>query len=248
MSGRASVVGCAVLVSCLVLAGADEKDFWCAKPFTEWSVKEVEKLLRNSPWSKPITINTGMMGWGGGGSGGGRGMPRGGAVAIEDGEVGGGTGGRSGGEGGSGARSIDVVATWYSKPVRQAMARSLTLRHPEAPKEQLDKLLNYPDTPYFDVLVIGWTGSRGDQETEIRKLREETCLEKKNKEKIGVADMILPQGRGQPLVLLFPKQIDGRPTVTLEDKEVTLRTRVGQNAIRARFRLADMVVNGEPAL
>ncbi len=145
-------------------------------------------------------------------------------------------------------RPIQVVVTWYSKPVRQAMARSITLRNPEAPKEQLDKLLNYPETQYFDILVIGWMGVREDQEKEIQKLREETCLEKKNKEKIRLADMILPKGRGQPLVLLFPKEIEGKPTLTLEDKEVTLRTRVAQNTVRAKFKLAEMVVNGEPAL
>ena len=249
MSRGAYALGCAVLASCFALTHAGEKDFWCAKPFTEWDEKEVEKLLRNSPWSRPITISTGTMGGGGGGapSARGGGIPRGGAVGVEDGDMGGGGRGR-GGEGGPGMNAVQVVATWYSRPIRQAMARSIMLRNPEAPKEQLEKLLDYPDSPYFDILVIGWRGFRGDEEKELAKLREETCLEKKNKEKVGLADLILPKGRGQPLVLLFPKEIDGKPTVTLEDREVTLRTRVSQETVRVRFKLAEMVIDGQPAL
>ncbi len=252
MQCRSYTLGLVLLGSCFLLARAAEKDFWNTRSFTEWTEKEVDKLLKNSPWSRSITINMGAMsgsGMGSGGARGGGGFPRGGAVGVEDGDLGGGGGGRGGGgTGAPGMRPIQVVVTWYSKPVRQAMARSITLRNPEAPREELDKLLNYPETPFFDILVIGWTGARGDEEKEIRKLREETCLEKKNKEKISLADMILPKGRGQPLVLLFPKEIDGKPTVTLEDKEVTLRTRVAQNTVRAKFKLAEMLINGEPAL
>jgi hypothetical protein len=129
------------------------------------------------------------------------------------------------------------------------MARSVTLRDPNAPAEELDRFLNYPDSPYFNILVIGWTAGPGESgEQAIQKLRDETFMEKKNKEKIRVADVIPPKTRVQPLVLLFPKIVDGKPAVTLEDKEVTLRTRSGQTTVRAKFKLAEMVIKAEPAL
>ena len=31
-------------------------DFWDEKDFTMWSDKEVEKMLRDSPWSRRVTI------------------------------------------------------------------------------------------------------------------------------------------------------------------------------------------------
>ncbi len=71
---------------------------------------------------------------------------------------------------------------------------------------------------------------------------------KKNKERIPLADYVLPPAPGQPLVLRFPREVDGKPAVTIEDKEVELVTRAGNSTVRARFRLADLVVSGQPEL
>lgn len=250
---RFFVVGLVILALGLILGYAGEKEFWASKPYTEWTEKEVEKLLKNSPWSKSIPVSFGMMGSEQGGSGrgrGGGGMPRGGGGMESGGESGGGgRGGRGGSGDGPSMRIVEVLVTWYSRPVREAMARSITLRNPEPQNEELDKFLKYPDTPYFSIMVIGWMGeSRGNREEAIEKLRKETFLEKKNKQRISVANLILPARRGQPLVLLFPKETDGKPTLTLEDKQVTLRTTLGQITIRAGFKLADMAIQGELAL
>jgi len=243
----------AILALCVAFGYAGEKAFWATKAYTEWTEKEVAKLLKDSPWSKSISVSLGMMGNEQGGSGGGRGgggMPRGGGGMESGGESGaGGRGGRGGSGGGQSMRVVEVLVTWYSRPVREAMARSITLRNPEPQNEELDGFLKYPDAPYFNILVIGWMGeSRGNREEIIERLRKETYLEKKNKQRISLADLILPARRGQPLVLLFPKETEGKPTLTLEDKEVTLRTIVGQNSIRAGFKLADMAIQGELAL
>ena len=242
-----------VLTFCYISVHAGEKDFWNTKPYTEWNEKEVETLLKRSPWSKSVVIGTSTMGGreaASVGARGGGGFPRGGAIGTEDQEAGGGGGGRrGGGEAAPPMRPVEVLVTWYAQPVRQAMARSIALRNAESRKEEIDRLLNYPEMPYFNILVIGWRGeTRGDGGEGVRKLKEETFLERKNKQKINLADIILPKGRGQPLVLLFPKEVDGKPSVTLEDKEVTLRTRVGQSKIRVKFKLADMLIRGEPAL
>ena len=41
------------LLACAVLAAAD---FWEEKEFTSWSDKDVEKMMSNSPWAKPLTV------------------------------------------------------------------------------------------------------------------------------------------------------------------------------------------------
>ena len=51
---RIALVGVACLL-CVLCAYAGPKDFWEAKPYTEWSAKEVEKLLLNkSPWTQTL--------------------------------------------------------------------------------------------------------------------------------------------------------------------------------------------------
>ena len=36
-------------------------DFWQSKPFGEWSDKDVQKMLDNSPWSKPVSVGTDLV-------------------------------------------------------------------------------------------------------------------------------------------------------------------------------------------
>ena len=55
----------------------------------------------------------------------------------------------------------------------------------------------------------------------------------------------MPSGRGQPMVLRFPKQVDGTPTLTLEDKSVKLVIRAGNSTVRFSYKLSDMVIDGK---
>ncbi len=260
-------LGILALALCCILAEAENKAFWAAKPFTEWTEKEVEFLLKHSPWCKVITINLGTPGGsqggfgrrGGGGSRGG-GMGGGGmggegipSVGVGGGIGGGGTGGLGGGRGASEdaspSRTAQMLVVWYSQPVRQAMARSMTLRNPNPPQAELDKLLNYPESPYYDLMVIGWRWDpRTDKEEVIRKLKEETFLEKKGNVRIPLANAILPSGLQTALVLLFPKQAGGSPTLSPVEKEVTLQFKYGRNTFRTKFKLQEMTINDAPAL
>ena len=45
---------------CVALFAAD-KNFWDQKPYSEWSEKEVERMLRNSPWAKTVTLSLGQL-------------------------------------------------------------------------------------------------------------------------------------------------------------------------------------------
>ena len=82
--------------ACCALLAAD---FWQTKKFTEWDEKEVAKILKDSPWSRSFTVETGKSGggggkWRGGGSNPNRGMGGSGGAGG-----GGGRGGRGGGGG-----------------------------------------------------------------------------------------------------------------------------------------------------
>ena len=80
------------LIGVAILSAAG---FWETKDYTQWSAKEVRKILNNSPWAKKASLSFGGMGGPGGqGSRGGAGGGRGGG--------GGGRGGGGGGRGGGG--------------------------------------------------------------------------------------------------------------------------------------------------
>ena len=142
-----------------------------------------------------------------------------------------------------------MTVIWYSQPVRHAMARGMLLRNPEATAKELDQFLNYPETPSITILIADWiSGFRGDSEEAFERFKNDTYLEKKNGEKIAVEEVVLPKRRGHPLLLRFPKESGGKSLLRLDDQEVSLVTRVGPLRIKAKFKLAELVVRDKLAL
>ena len=208
---------------------AGQKNYWESKPYTEWSDKEVDKLLKDSPWTKSVLLSTGPEG----------------ALGSGGGQRGSGGGGDP--EMGSGGGSLPkpatrLVVTWFARPIREATARRLMLTDPEVSKERIEKLL-HPNAQSLVLLVTGWTlGRQPDRDAAIERFKKETVLLKKNKEKILLADTVLPQRREDPLYLRFAREADGKPVLTLADQEVTLALRVGEDTYRIKFKLADMLI------
>jgi hypothetical protein len=222
------VITCLALGPWVLLAG--QKSFWESKPYTEWSEKDVDKLLKDSPWARSILLNTG---------------PEGPSA----------TGGKKGGSGddsmsSAGGSSVPrptsrLSVTWVARPVREAMARRLILTDPEVAEDRINRLLN-PNSQFFSLLVTGWTlGRQPDREAAIARFRKETMLVKKNREAILLADVVLPQKANDPLYLRFAREVDGKPALTPADQEVTLIILVGEDSYRIRFKLGDMVINGK---
>lgn len=111
-------------------------DPW-TKPPGEWSDKDVQKVLFDSPWSKSVTITMssgmpmggggrgGRAGRGGGGGGISGGMPDASVGAGSEGVMGGGRAGMGEGMGGTMAPSVQFQIRWQSaKPVKIATMRA----------------------------------------------------------------------------------------------------------------------------
>ena len=216
--------------SLFLLAG--QKNYWESKPYTEWSDKEADKLLKDSPWTRSVLLNTGPEGTTGS-SGGQRGSGGGGDPEM-------------GSVGGSLPKpATRLVVTWFARPIREATARRLMLTDPEVPKDRIERLLQ-PNAQFLVLLVTGWTlGRQPDRDAAIERFKKETMLVKKNKEKILLADMVLPQRREDPLYLRFAREAGGKPVLTQADQEVTLVLRVGEDTYRVKFKLAEMLIQNK---
>lgn len=254
---RSIRVALSLATFCCILVLAGENNPWLTKPYTEWSEKETEKLLKNSPWSKTILVDLATTATTGGippaeGSSGALGpVPRSNAEScncpnqemsnlVLSGSMPNAAGGVPD------RPRIPIIVSWCSRPIRQALVRRMQLRNVTVQEKQLDELLRDTNSPFFDILLIGITsGARGDAATLVPELRGKTYLQKKNKEKIPLADLVLPRISGEPLVLRFPRMMNGLTTLTLQDKEVTLVAIVARISLRAKFKLADMVLNGK---
>lgn len=49
----AALVSAALFLSTLTLCAAD---VWVAKPYTQWSDKDIRKIMTDSPWSRSVSV------------------------------------------------------------------------------------------------------------------------------------------------------------------------------------------------
>lgn len=250
------VVGC----SAMVLVA---EDFWLKKPFTEWSEKDVAKLLTNSPWSHELSLSTGggpampSMGGGGRGRGGGGGGGMGGGDMGGGGGDTGGGGGRGGGGGmggsdmgggggGGGGAAVIVTVRWQSAlTVRQALVVQAYGRE-RAASDEAKQFLGQ-EVPGYVVAVIGLPAqmARMPQDRLAEVAKTSTALKLKDKDPIGATGVqAKPREKFADIYFQFPKT----SPITLEDKEVEFVTKIGRTEIKRKFKLKDMMVGDKLAL
>jgi len=251
-----------VMLTAAVVALAAE--FWDKKPFGEWTDKEVERILTDSPWAKnvPAKIQTpagmggpdmrgpGMGGSGTGGPGmGGPGMggPGGGGPGM-GGPGGGGPG--MGGPGGpgmggpSGMPQMTAMVRWQSAlAVRRALARAKYGAEASA-AEEAKKFL--AETPSHYVLALENLPPMPPQVDAARMqegLKTQSSLSRKGKEPLLPEEVRAEQTGSQSLrvLLLFPRT----DPIVIEDKEVEFSTRVGPFELRRKFKLKEMTADGK---
>jgi hypothetical protein len=46
-------------------------------------------------------------------------------------------------------------------------------------------------------------------------------------------------------MILFPVQIDGKPTIDPREKEVEVQIQLGEGRLKAKFKLSEMMVNNQ---
>jgi hypothetical protein len=227
-----------LLLSGLSLLAAE---FW-QKPYTQWSEKDATRLMTNSPWAKSASLPMGGPGVGdvsplpgGGGGFGGGGVPRG--------PQGGGGSELGPGAQGSAHPSLDVVARWQSAlPIRQAFVR-LKFGAEADESAEARKILEPEERPY-EIVLSGPMGMflGGKPEDSAKALSEVSSLSSKRTGAIQpVQIQVGKPGRIMDVVFAFPRSAP----FTLDDKEVEFTTKLGTSVLKYKFKLKDMVVNGE---
>jgi hypothetical protein len=221
------------------------EDFWVKKPFTEWTPKEIAKLVSDSPWAKKAAVPLGGAGMRGGG-----GMP---GMSDAGGEAGGGMssggrggrGGRGGGvdtsdaPGGAIVQAAEIVIRWQTAlPIREALIMD-RYGAEKAASEDAKKALAQEPTTYV-VALIGLP-SRMVQAA-AQGLKEGSSLVVKGKDPIMAGNVQANQrGAATDVYIVFPKTAP----LTLEDKEVQFNCKLGRTEIQKKFKLKDMVIQGK---
>jgi hypothetical protein len=225
-------------------------DFWQAKPYTDWTDKDVQKMLTNSPWARSVSIPMSGPATGGviGSAAGNSGAD---PVSQPISEGGGGRGGRGGGNGAGpaatpgigGDASVAVVYRWQNaKPVKEALVK-LKYGAEAATSAEAKALLEREEASYV-IVVAGALRPllRGDAESIRKAAAEQSSLSAKGKSTLKPSDVqVGATNKGVEMYFYFPRSTP----FAVEDKEAEFATKLGGVDLKTKFRFKDMVVSGK---
>lgn len=222
----------AVVLLCLfalATAGIAQKKM---KPWTEWSEKDIKKMLDDSPWGQTQneTDTSEMFYSPTAGSGGNRGQQG----ALNQ------------------ATNISYGIRFLSaKPIRQAIARQIIMRSPEL-TEQLKAFAAQKSDQYIVIAVDynsadrRFSGPAMQQfnSANIGMLQNTTYLERKDGKRIFLEKYFAPINDGMGAKYVFPRMLEGKPFIEKDSGYVRFYSEFpGAKGLKLnmRFKVADMI-------
>jgi hypothetical protein len=236
------------LIALLAVFSLYAADAWQSKPFTDWTDKDVQKILTSSPWAHSVSISVGA----GmvdnpltgrqepGNHPGGMNSSTGPGVMAPNGQE----GGHDSRGGFPDATTVDrqsiaLMVVWQSAlPVKQALARR---RFGAEAVGSVDAKKFLDENPGYLIGVSGLTPELLRAVQAKPEILQRTTLSVKGKEPLHASDILVsPPGKATEAVFVFPKTT----AFAVDDKDVEFSTQLGTSVVKNRFHLKDMVVNG----
>ena len=212
----------------IVCAAPLAADFWDETDFTAWSDKEVEKMLTDSPWAKKVRIVIGSLNEGA--------LPTLPPVSIPG----------CGGEQFEAIQRVNVTVTWTSAlPIKQALVRRAIGRDAQVPPDH-QQLLSQ-DEPSYAVSVLGLPPPFAAFGSMLDALQAETLLKRQDQQPIVPEKIQLfrdEKNQSIRAVFLFPRS----DAITVNHKDVEFITKFGDTDVKKKFKLEEMVFEGQLAL
>jgi hypothetical protein len=242
-----AVLAFAVLfLSALALCAAD---IWIAKPYTAWSDKDIRKIMTDSPWSRSVSVILDFIPDGsllrGRGS---MPAPSGPGIAETGGGLGVGTSTPSGPPPVlAGPPKATLLVRWQSATVVQQAMVKAQYGDKAGTSAEAQKRLE-PNATYYVIAVGNLPVSQKPRDAEARKvLLGVTTLAVKGKDHPIAAKDVITVESGEGMIearFLFPRDF----VLTTEDVEVEFATMFGKAAVKAKFNLKNMAINGKLGL
>ncbi|MEW6209655.1 MAG: hypothetical protein AB1631_14905 [Acidobacteriota bacterium] len=211
---------------------------WNKKPYTEWSPKEAQKVLNDSPWGQ--------------------------TQAFADMSNKFSTGpGRTATSSQTQEASTDYlnfrIRFLSAKPIRQALYRMMEAQG----KNELDaqteaRLKDFVDSQFAEHIVVSVMVDSRDHKGQLPQaqslLRSRTASELKNNsylvlkngQRVFLQEYYPLSADGLGAKFVFPRLIDGKPFITEELGEVTFYAELSSRyTLRMRFKTKDMIYDGK---
>jgi len=238
-------IGCifllmALLLSSFIVSAVPQTD---DKKWMQWSKKEAEKILNDSPWTKVQTeTDTSEMFFSPTSDPTRSRTTSNDSSRLKQGAV-------------NEEVNVKYVIRFFSaRPVRRALVRMMELEQ-NPPKEVVEKLHNFADVVAADSIIITVTVKSNDQRSEraimqainsgiTSVLKNDTYLERNGK-RLFLEEYIPPGKDGFGARFIFLRTMDERPFIADNTGEVRFYSKFPNGPkIDRRFKVTEMMYNG----
>lgn len=237
------VVSACFVVLVLLSVGYSQKQ----KPWTEWSRKDIEKILNNSAWGQTQSEGGDQQ------SGSTSAITQVAAPRSADRDI------SRTGESGEAKPSTLVkyrVRFLSAKPVRAAFARMVLLSKSEPDPKLTDQLEKFVDRDFSDYIVVSVGLEVGDQKMLAPLLRAFTTatteglqsnvyLERKDGKKLLLMEYRAPIEDGMGAKFVFPREFEGQPFLSEHDSVRFVAQLNERLKLNTRYKLSEMLYEGK---
>jgi len=238
---RVLVVFLSVLFVPLAMSQKEEKSW------KEWSKKDVEKMLTNSPWAHmQVETDTSELFF----------QPT--SDPRTSGQRAPNNGQRL--EQGATNQATNVkygIRFFSARPVRQAFVRTIQLNQPKLEADVIARMNSFAELPPSDAIIIAVTIESTEKRTlghvlqivesaATGTLKNTTYLERNDGKRLFLEEYLPPGKDGFGARFIFPRMPDEKPFITPDTTEVRFVSEFGTTIkLNMRFKVADMMLDGK---
>jgi len=213
---------------------------WDKKPYAEWTEKDAQKVLNDSPWGKTQSFDSPMEGYKQGISG------------------------RQGTSTATPARPPDASHVFFrvrllsAKPIRQALSRQIELKQKGGMKAEVaEQLKQFASGEVLESIVVAVTSDASDAGSNVQQaaallrrdnaeLKNTAFLEIKGGKRIFLQEFKPAGADGFGARFIFQRLIDGKPFITPESEEIHFVAPLSDTyRLDRRFKIKDMMYEGK---
>lgn len=220
----------AAILMCLFAPALAGAEFWTKRKFPDWSTSDIQKILTDSPWARPVLIPAATL----------EAVSEEFRAACSRCEVKTGTPAVNTGSDTRLAEPLQVIVRWHSAlPVKQALVK-LRFGDEVSTAEEAAAYLAAQESAY----VVGIWGLPAEAlPSDNTGLKAGAFLKLKGRAPVQASDgQAAVEGDKARVLLYFPRTADNQ--ITLADGQVEVNLKLGPLHIRRGFKLKDMVYEG----
>jgi hypothetical protein len=232
-----------VLITLMAAVAVAQKN---EKPWTEWSKKDAEKILTDSPWAKLQTdTDTSEMFY----------------SPTNDPRLGGRTTSTTAPRIGEGAKNSAVsisyqVRFFSARPVRQALARMMEINN-KPPQDVTAKLHQFAELQSTNSIIVTVTFDSPDgryagtvlqafNSAITTQLKNDCYLQRSDGKQLFLEEYVPPGKDGFGARFIFLREVDGAPFIKDASGELRFYVKYPDGIkVDRRFKLADMMYQGQ---